>query len=214
MSGTRRFTSGRAAARMLRRVGLAAMLGCMLSALSAAGASALEDFSGPAFQILAPGEDGSLVPTEHSSDQGALYDALTAKQGQVSTKDVESLYLSEKFGVTGAVLREESTGRAGLTIQRDKNDIPHIFGTARPDVMFGSGWVAAEDRGLLLRLGLGPAYTAALDVPGISPFGLLLTQRSFKPSAQAVKFVEAQKTVLLEQGAKGAQVLGDLESWV
>src|ERR1700704_5852437 len=119
MSGTRRFTSGRAAARMLRRGGLAAMLGCMLSALSAPGASALEDFSGPAFQILAPGQDGSLVPTEHSTDQGVLYDGLTPRQGHVTAKDLESFYLSEKFGVTGPVLREETTGRAGLTIQRD-----------------------------------------------------------------------------------------------
>ncbi|HWX95915.1 MAG TPA: penicillin acylase family protein [Solirubrobacteraceae bacterium] len=214
MSRTRRFTTGRVAVRALRRVALAALLGSMLSALAASGASALEDFSGPAFQILAPGEDGSLVPTEHSTDQSMLYDALTLRQGQVTPKDIESFYLSEKFGVTGAVLREESTGRVGLTIQRDKNDIPHIFGTTRSDVMFGSGWVAAEDRGLLLRLGLGPAYTAALDVPGISAFGLLLSQRSFKPSAQAVKFVEQQKTVLTEQGARGEQVLQDLESWV
>ncbi|HEY2397881.1 MAG TPA: penicillin acylase family protein [Solirubrobacteraceae bacterium] len=194
------------------------MLAGALAALGATTASAvtptLEDFSGPAFQILAPGQDGSLVPTEHSSDQGALYDALTVKQGAILTKDVENLYVSEKFGVTGSILREESTGRAGLTIQRDKNDIPHIYGTTRSDVMFGSGWVAAEDRGLLLRLGLGPAYTAALDVPGINPFGLLLTQRSFKPSAQAINYVEQQKNVLLEQGAKGAQVLEDLENWV
>ncbi len=115
--------------------------------------------------------------------------------------------------MTGSVLRSESTGRAGLEILRDSHDIPHIFGTTRADVMFGSGWVAAEDRGLLLKLGLGPAYTAALDVPGISPFGLLLHSRNFKPSAEAVKFVEEQKNVLLEKGARGEQVLHDLESW-
>ena len=34
------------------------------------------------------------------------------------------------------------------------------------DVMYGSGWVAAKDRGLLLKLGLGPAFVAALSVPG------------------------------------------------
>ena len=51
--------------------------------------------------------------------------------------------------------------------------------------MFGSGWVAAEDRGLLLRLGLGPAYAAALDVPGINPFEPAAEQRSFTPSAEA-----------------------------
>src|SRR5438445_9363391 len=210
MPSSRRVTSGRVVARTLRRFGLVALLGCTLSALGASGAAALEDFSGPAFQILAPGEDGSLVPTEHSSDQGVLYDALTPRQGSVVMKTIESDYISEKFGVTGPVLREETTGRVGLTIQRDKNDIHHIFGTTRSDVMFGSGWVAAEDRGLLLRLGLGPAYTAALDVPGISPFGLLLSARSFTPSTQAKEYVEKQKNVLIEEGPKGEQVLQDL----
>jgi acyl-homoserine lactone acylase PvdQ len=210
------FATGRGSRRRARRTLLVLALACAIAALGASSASAvtLEDFSGPAFQILAPGEDGGLFPTEHSEDQGLLYDALTPKQHSVTTADLESLYLSEKFGVTGAVLREESTGRVGLTIQRDKNDIPHIFGTTRADVMFGSGWVAAEDRGLLLRLGLGPAYTAALDVPGISPFGLLLSARSFKPSSQAITFVEKQKSVLTEKGAKGEQVLHDLENWV
>ena len=68
----------------------------------------------------------------------------------------------------GTPLRTEETGRAGLEIIRDSHDIPHIFGTTRSDVMFGSGWVAAEDRGLLLALGLGPAYAAAIGVPGVN----------------------------------------------
>ncbi|MDQ6810357.1 MAG: hypothetical protein M3Z95_00475 [Actinomycetota bacterium] len=72
--------------------------------------------------------------------------------------------------------------------------------------------MAAEDRGLLLALGLGPAYAAALSVPGISPFGLLLHNRRFTPSAEAVKFVAEQKKVLLAAGAKGEQVIQDLEN--
>ena len=191
--------------------GLAA---CLLIALGAAPASAeLTDLSGPAFQILAPGADGSYTPTQYSTDQGTLYDALTSHK-KVVNKDLEKYFLSEKFGVQGPVLRTETTGRPGLEILRDKNDIPHIFGTTRADVMFGSGWVAAEDRGLLLKLGLGPAYTAALAVPGINPFGLLLHQQSFTPSAQAITFVAEQKQSLIEKGPKGEQVIQDLENWV
>jgi acyl-homoserine lactone acylase PvdQ len=202
--------------RGLRRVVLAGIAGALLPALSAAPASAapeLLDFSGPAFQILAPGEDGGLNATQYSTDQGKLYNALTGLGGVVNST-LEKDFISEKFGVTGPVLRTESTGRVGLEILRDSHDIPHVYGQTRADVMFGSGWVCAEDRGLLLRLGLGPAYTAALEVPGISPFRLLLTQRSFTPSAQAVNFVSEQKKVLLEKGAPGEQVLQDLENWV
>ena len=108
----------------------------------------------------------------------------------------------------------EETGRVGLEILRDNHDIPHIYGQTRADVMFGSGWVAAEDRGLLLRLGLGPAYTAAVDVPGVNAFQLLLSSRSFTPSEQSRQFVAAQTSTLLAKGAKGEQVLHDLEVWV
>ncbi len=73
--------------------------------------------------------------------------------------------------------------------------------------MYGSGWVAAKDRGLLLKLGLGPAYTAALGVPGVNAFGLLLEERYFKPSAEAIEFVANQKKVLEEKGAEGVQVI-------
>jgi Penicillin amidase len=101
----------------------------------------------------------------------------------------------------------------GLVIERDQNDIPHVFGQTRAEVMFGSGWVAAEDRGLVMALGLGPAFAAALGIPGINPMELLLHPRSFTPSAQTVNFVSQQKDVLLDKGPRGFQVLQDLEQW-
>jgi acyl-homoserine lactone acylase PvdQ len=190
-----------------------------LLALGASASAALgaesEDFSGGAYQILAPGEGGFPPPAgaeSSTTDQGKLYDALTPLQGNVTTADVEQNYLSEKFGVTGSVAREEVLG-AGLVIKRDKNDIPHIYGETRDQVMFGSGWAAAEDRGLLLKMAVGPSFAATLDIPGINPFQLLLTGREFTPSEQTVNFVNAQKSVLLEKGPEGAQVLEDLEAW-
>jgi len=199
------------------RGALCGLVGCLLLALGAQTAGAapppLTDLSGPAFQILAPGEEGGIAPGEFSTDQGKLYNALTPLGRTISMKTLENDFVSEKFGVQGPVLRSENTGRPGLEILRDKNDIPHVFGETRADVMFGSGWIAAEDRGLLLALGLGPAYAATLDIPGINPFELLLKQRSFTPSAQAFNFVNEQKKVLIEQGAKGEQVLKDLENW-
>ena len=165
---------------------LAAMTVLALAPVGALGAPV--DDSGGAYQILAPGAAGSLAPTEFSTDQGELYSALTPLKGKVTAKKIEQDYLSEKFGVS-EVLETETTGHLGLEIIRDKHYIPHIFGETREDAMFGSGWVAAKDRGLLLKLGLGPAYVAALSVPGLNAFELLLTGRSFKPSLQAEEWV-------------------------
>jgi acyl-homoserine lactone acylase PvdQ len=198
------------------RVPLACLSALLLLALSAAVASAeptFEDFSGGAFQILAPGQEGGLAPGPHSTDQATLYNNLTKRKGHVTQANLEEDFVSEKFGVQGPVLRSEFTGRAGLEILRDSHDIPHIYGATRGDVMFGSGWVAAEDRGLLLRLGLGPAFAAAVGVPGVNAFQLLLTQRSFTPSAQSEAFIAEQKKTLIEKGPEGEQVISDLEEW-
>jgi acyl-homoserine lactone acylase PvdQ len=199
--------------RQLVRFALAGLAAWLMVAICASSASALVDLSGGAFQILAPGEEGGIPAGEFSTDQGELYDALTPLQGHVSERALEHDFLPEKFGVVGPVLRSEETGRPGLEILRDSHDIPHIFGQTRADVMFGSGWVSAEDRGLLLRLERGPAYAAAVGIPGVNAFGLVLSLRSFTPSAQSVEFVNNQQSVLLEQGPEGEQVLHDLEDF-
>ncbi len=187
----------------------------VVSALApVASAGARVDFSGPAFNILAPGEFGGLPANQYSTDQGQLYNDLTPLQGHVTPADLKRYYLSEKFGVTGPIVRREHTGRAGLQILRDKYDIPHIYGRTRADVMFGSGWVAAEDRQLLLLEGLGPAYLATLDVPGINPFSLVTSARSFTPSQETIRFVARQENVLRRAGTQGRQVLRDLQNWV
>ncbi len=205
---------GRADARGIERPHFGGSVVCLLLALGGSPAAAHVDFSGPAYQILAPGEYGAIPATVNSTDQGMLYDALTPLQGNVTAADLDRYYLSEKFGVSGPVVRSENTGRPGVQILRDSYDIPHIYGRTRDDVMFGSGWVAAEDRGLLLQFGVGPAYAAAVDIPGIDPFSLVTSARSFTPSPQAIKFVSDQKNVLLAKGAKGRQVLRDLQDWV
>ena len=79
-----------------------------------------------------------------------------------------------------------------MEIVRDEHFIPHIYGETRADVMYGSGWVANKDRGLLLGSGLGPAFVAALSPPGLNAFELLLTQRSFTPSKEGEEFVSNQ----------------------
>jgi acyl-homoserine lactone acylase PvdQ len=181
---------------------------------AAAATPSLEDFSGGAYQILPPGAEGGLEEAANARDQAKLYEKLTPKKGKVTQQLIEEDFLPEKFGVLtgGGELRTENP-EAGLEIVRDKHDIPHIYGATRAGAMFGSGWVAAKDRGLLLALGLGPAYTAALGVPGVNAFGLLLEKRSFKPSKEAKEFVTNQKKVLEEKGPEGDQVISDLEAW-
>ena len=114
---------------------------CVIGAIAIlpAAASARTDFAGQAFQVLAPGADGNLPTTPNSTDQAALYDALTPLRGDVTAADLKSKFLSEKFGTSGTIVKTESTGRKGLKIVRTADGIPHITGKTRCDVTFGMG---------------------------------------------------------------------------
>src|SRR5450432_3974865 len=128
----------RGGARRGRRLAFGLLVAGVLAAFGASATAAFatepEDFSGSAYQILAPG-DGGFPPPERAPsstfDQGLLYDALTPLQGKVTAADLEKNYLSEKFGVTGPVIEEENLVPGALVIKRDKNDIPHIYGATR-----------------------------------------------------------------------------------
>ncbi len=89
----------RVRAAIISRVGIVTAVGCLGLTLAASPAAAQLDFSGSAFNILAPGEYGAVPTTPNSTDQGQLYDALTPLQGNVTPADLNRYYLSEKFGV-------------------------------------------------------------------------------------------------------------------
>ena len=164
--------------------------------------------------ILPPGNFGGLPTTQNSLDQLPLYDGLTPLRGNVTAADVDRFYLPEDFNPIGAT-RDEPTGRAGLRIAYDSYGVPHIYGNTRDDLSFGSGWVTARDRGLLLNLGRGPARVAVADVPGIDAFGLVTSGKGFAPSKQAEALVTKQKNLLVKTyGAKGRAILRDAQAYI
>ncbi len=163
--------------------------------------------------ILPPGQFGGVPTTTHSTDQIPLYDALTPLRGNVSTSDIFRLYKPEDFKPIGATVRED-TGRPGLTLLRDRFGVPHIYGQTRADTWFGAGFVAAEDRGLLLRLGRNPARAAVADIPGVNAFALVTGGGVYLPSKQAEDLVTSEQQRLVEAyGAKGQQMLSDFDAY-
>lgn len=181
-----------------------------LLAVSPASALARSDI---ARNVLPPGEFGGLPTTTHSTDQIPPYDALTPLRGNVSNSDIFRLYKPEDFKPIGATTRED-TGRPGLTILRDSFGVPHIYGHTRADTWFGAGFVAAEDRGLLLRLGRNPARAAVADIPGVNAFALVTGGGVYLPSRQAEDLVTSEQQRLVEAyGAKGQQMLSDFDAY-
>ena len=192
----------------------AALVALAVPTLVAASSSAKapKDYASIALDVLPPGE--AADSSANSTDQLALYDALTPLWNAVSPSNVHRFFKPETFGLQGKAQRVEDTGRKGLKIVRDKWGVAHITGKTRADVMFGSGYVTAEDRNLLMQLVRGPSRIAALDVPGLDAFSLALSGRVFIPSQQAEDFLAAQYQVLESRGAKGRAIIADIDAFV
>lgn len=192
----------------------AALVTLAVPALVSASSSAKapKDYASIALNVLPPGEAADSSP--NSTDQLALYDGLTPLWNAVSPSNVRHFFKRETFGLEGKAQRVEDTGRKGLKIVRDKWGVAHITGKTRADVMFGSGYVTAEDRNLLMQLVRGPSRIAALDVPGLDAFSLALSGRVFLPSQQAENFLAAQYQVLESKGAKGRAIIADIDAFV
>jgi acyl-homoserine lactone acylase PvdQ len=190
--------------------------GAALTALpliaTGAASAAPRDYAQQAFNILPPGQAGTLAPGPHSTDQLRLYDALTPLGGNVSAANVRSFFKPAGFRPTGKARREKLPMK-GVTIVRDKFDTPHINGKTRAKVLFAAGWVTAEDRSLLLETLRGPGRVAALDAPGLDPFALAGSVRGFTPTPATEKRIDAQIKLLRKRGKAGRQAIKDTDAY-
>jgi acyl-homoserine lactone acylase PvdQ len=189
---------------------MAAALAASLSSPAVA-----RDFSGQALNVLPPGQAGGTQLTTNSIDQLKLYDGLTPKFGAVRQRDLSRFFKSARFGFGGQRAQDtERPGPRGLRIVRDSFGVPHVYARSRSAVMFGSGWVAAEDRGTLMEVLRGPAAVATLDVPGLDAVRLALSLRRFDPSRETKRFLSRQIALLRTHGRKGTRVIADIRAYL
>src|SRR5690349_2146222 len=128
--------------------------GLALLAAGAGGSAQRLDYAALALNVLPPGQSGDLRFPPTASDQLPLYDGLTP-HSTVTARDLARYFKSERFGVTGKVVRIERP-RRGVRILRDRWDVPHVYGKTRADVEFGAGYATAEDRYVFMEQLRGP----------------------------------------------------------
>src|ERR1700754_1329134 len=139
-----------------------AALAAAAFALSAAPAAA-QDFAAPARNIIPSGQYGAVPPPPGADEQARMYDALTPLFDQVTDADLATKFKSERFGIdTDGPGTPEMVPRAGVSIVRDRFNVPHITGNSRDDVTWAMGWVLAADRGLLLNQARQASKLAAI----------------------------------------------------
>ena len=101
----------------------------------------------------------------------------------MTAKDVTSDFKAEPLWTGNEkAVRTEHPGR-GVRILRDSFDVPHVFGKTEADVFYGTGYAAAEDRGVLMELARVPGPARVHRRAGFNAFDVALSGKQFKPSA-------------------------------
>ena len=98
-----------------------------------------------ASEVAAFRANGTYPP--HTSDvQLSMYRNLMYAAPGLTASEIPSYFKDASFGVRPGNVQRTYSPRADVTIQRDNFGVPHIYGAGRLGTMFGTGYVAAEDR--------------------------------------------------------------------
>jgi acyl-homoserine lactone acylase PvdQ len=186
------------------------------AALALPVAASAKDFAATALDIAPPGQYGSVPIPAAANEQAEMFDDLTPLFDQVTDGDLVKDFKSERLGTSGSCpCRSESVPQPGIKIVRDRFDVPHITGRNRLDLDWAAGWVAAEDRGLLLAEVRYPGRLAALDVPGVNAFTLVTELKSVTVSKQGDRIIDREQTAALKaHGAEGRSFLRDTDHYL
>ncbi len=185
----------------------------LLALVPAASAQTKSDPTIIARNILPSGQYGG--PAAGASAQAEMYNALTPLFDRISSNELFTDYKSEKLSVdTDGPTTQEQVPFPGVTLLRDRFNVPHIYASTHPGGVETAGWVSAEDRGLLLEQARYNSRVAAIDAPGLSAIGLTAGLQNFKPSPQTEAVVAQQTRQLQRAGKEGKAVLRDIDSFV
>jgi acyl-homoserine lactone acylase PvdQ len=201
-----------------RLVSLCAVLIAAFLALTTS-AWAATDFSIISRDILPAGNFGS-IPTSSTlpqiERQAKMYNALTPLFSHVTSADIAKDFKGEPINVSGAPgkVTRETVPHAGIKIYRDAYNVPYIYAKTDADLTWASGWVEAEDQGLLLGEAHYLGLLAAIDAPGLSAVNLIGNLASFTPTKQTENEVAKQTSTLLAHGHEGRAVLHDIDLYL
>jgi acyl-homoserine lactone acylase PvdQ len=163
--------------------------------------------------LTSPSDNRAYPP--HSNDQLAMYGDLVYAAPGLKQEDLSKFFKDGSFGVKPEDVDRTYSPRQDVTIVRDKQfGVPHIYGETRPGVMFGAGYVAAEDRlffiDVLRHLGRAQLSSFAGGSAGNRAFDA--EQWSLAPYTEA----DLQRQVDLGDdlyGAEGAMLQEDVKNY-
>jgi acyl-homoserine lactone acylase PvdQ len=163
---------------------------------------------------LAAYEAAHIIPA-HFDDQQPLYENLLYADPSLTDAQVPSYFKDATFGVKPGDVTSTESPEPGLTILRDTYDVPHIYGDTRAELMFGTGYAAAEDRLFMIDVLRHYARSELSSFIGGSPSNRAMDEAQWALAPYTEQDLQSQiNAAQSEYGAAGAQVVSDVQSFV
>ena len=174
-----------------------------------------KDYAATSLNIIPSGQWGSIPAPEGADSQALMYDALTPLFNKVSFADIKKNFKSQGFGVgPDGPSTDEPVPYEGVTITRDRFNVPHVDSNTYDGGIWAAGWIAQKDRGFLLAQARFNSRAAAIDLPNITSYSLILGLQTFAPSAETEAVVAQQTEALKSKGPDGQAVLKDIDTFL
>ncbi len=139
--------------------------GSLIGLSSPKGTYGFQDGSqGKAMDILPAGENGLVTASDfkkfestglrpsNSDNQLSMYNNFIYGSPTVTDRTLNKYFLNESFGIKAnqVVKTERPNRKVNVVIYRDKNGIPHIYGSSLESMAYGAGYAGAQDRLFLM----------------------------------------------------------------
>ena len=168
-----------------------------------------------ALNILPPGqgeyqngpEQAAGVQSPHNTDQIEPYERMVQGAPGIRKADLTKYFKDATFGVKPDDIEREYSPRDGVVVLRDAAyGVPHVYGTTRADVMFGAGYVSAEDRLFMMDTLRHVARGRMSEFLGASEANLASDRAVYRSSA----YTEEELAAMIERAKNLHPVLGPL----
>ncbi len=187
----------------------------VLGLLAQASTASAKDYAATSLNIIPSGQWGAIPPPPGADSQALMYDALTPLFNKVSWDDIQQNFKSQGLGIgPDGPGTDEPVPMEGVTITRDKFNVPHVEADTYEGGIWAAGWIAQQDRGFLLAQARFNSYAAAIDLPNITSYSLILGLQNFQPSAETQAEVAKQANALVAKGPDGEQALEDIDTFL
>ncbi|NUR63346.1 MAG: penicillin acylase family protein [Catenulispora sp.] len=199
-----------------------------VAASSVPAAGAADYCLGQCNDILPPGENGSATLAQilwfkatggrpgNTDDQLGKYAGLVDGYTGLTNGTLGSFFDDASFGVPAGQVSSTLNpgGRSDVTITRDKQGIPHIYGTTRSGGEYGAGYAAGQDRLWMMdvfrHVGRGQLSSFAGGAAG----NRQLEQQFYLNGAYTEADLQAQIDRVKAAGSRGAQAYQDMTDYL